>query len=126
MRPGVTRAHPYDPPRWRRRRSSDLRDIALAYAAAIMVCVAMIAVSSVAPHWFFNVSDRAASVLRGLLLVAAYVGSGGLLIALAIHRMAYWQGAPTQRLPVIRWYVVVVWPIMIGLLLIRLATARWS
>jgi hypothetical protein len=126
MRPGLTRAHPYDPPRWRRRRSSDLRDIALAYGAAIIVCVTMVAASSVAPHWFFNVSDRAASVLRGLLLVATYLGSGGLLIALVIHRVANWQGTPVRRLPVIRWYAVVFWPIIIGLVLIRLATGRWS
>ena len=90
MRPGVTRTHPYDPPRWRRRRSSDLRDIAIAYAAAIALCLAMLSVSSIAPHWFFNGDDRTASILRGLLLVGTYLGSGGLLIALAIHRMAYW------------------------------------
>jgi hypothetical protein len=126
MRPGVTRAHAYDPPRWRRRRAADLRDIAIAYAAAIIVCVAMVAASSVLPHWFFNAHDHTASALRGLLLLASYIGCGGLLIALAIHRMAYWQGTPAQRLPTIRWYAVVFWPVIIGLLLIRLATVKWS
>lgn len=126
MRPGITRAHPYDPPRWRRRRSSDLRDIAIAYAAAIIACLVMLMISSVMPQWFFDANERAVSAVRVILLIGTYLGAGGLLIALAIHRMAYWQGTPTQKMPVIRWYTVAIWPVLIGLLLLRLATARWS
>src|SRR4051812_38096397 len=109
MRPGLTKSRLYEPPRWRRRRAADLRDIAVAYFAAIAVCLGLLAAASLWPSWFIVPGERFVTMLRIGLLLATYLSAGGMVLSLIVHRVVFWKGTPIERIPVVRWYTVAIW-----------------
>jgi len=122
MRPVVGTA-PYEPPRLRNQRMRDLRTIAAAYAGAIASNLVLLALIATSPSWLFE-GTAILSMLRGLFVLAVYVGSGALVMALTLHRIASWSRGLSGGVGSARWATFFLWPVLIGTLLFRIASAR--
>ena len=116
MRPRAASLWHYEPPRLRDRRMRDVRDIATAYAAAVLG-VALLIVG--AYEWLWD-ADTLVAVLWALPLIAIYIAIGALLLSFAARRIATWDHMRIAPLPPIRWFTFLAWPLIAGVLLYRL------
>jgi hypothetical protein len=99
---------------------TDLRDIASGYAVAILAMLALFALAAAAPQWFFR-DGALAGALRVLLAIGLYVGSGAPLLAFAARRIAGWNGVWLVPMRPVRWYTFLAWPLLVGVMLYRIA-----
>lgn len=113
----------YEPPRWRNRRMRDVRDITIAYSFAIAFTVDLFAGAVLSITAGQSLADSAIIVTFVLVL---YFGAGALLIALAARRIVTWPGNQIALLEPVRWYSFLIWPLLIGALLVRVARPSWA
>jgi hypothetical protein len=120
MRPRYQTRKPYEPSRWRNRRARDIRDIAVAYMAAIGLMVICGICVALDPSWLLGHSV-ALCVVRSTSLVALYIGAGVLVVGFAIRRAVTWESPVRVPTLALRWYTFLFWPLLIGVMLYRMA-----
>jgi hypothetical protein len=119
MRPPFSLGRPADLPRWRQRRADDLQGLAFAYGAALTFFVGLLGIVCFVPGGLAHRgADFTSYVLVGFCVVT-YLAAGGLVVALAIRRLAFWTSRSPNHLTGINWLLVLFWPIAIGVLLLR-------
>jgi hypothetical protein len=97
--------------------------VATAYAAALAVFAVAVAAARFAPGGLAHRPDLLTTAAITLFCLALYVVAGGLVVALAAQRLAYWCGSSAVRLARAPWLRIVLWPITVGSLLLTAALA---
>jgi hypothetical protein len=98
----------------------DLRDLAVAYAIAIIVTLALVAVAIVDPGLVAE-SPKVAELLSIPMMIGVYIACGALLVSLMVHRVAAWPFANAVLVGPARWRTILAWPVIFGGMLWRLA-----
>lgn len=121
MRPALTPIRLGQMPRWRRHRAADLRMIAAVYSSGAALVVLTTAAICFAPHGLARRQpDFNAWVLIAFLGIV-YLLAGGMVVAFAVRRLAFWHGQLVLRQGSGQFLTVATWPIAIAAMLLRAA-----
>jgi hypothetical protein len=121
MRPPVRPVHTLDLPRLRRRRAHDVAQISLAYASALGLMAATATATCFSPGGLARHPEGFTAGVLTIFCCVIYLAIGGVVVALAVRRLAFWSGQATIGLARAPWTRVVLWPVAIAALLVKAA-----